>query len=613
MAKKNNPADLGSLKREELYQLAQQYDVKGRSKLNKEELVAALAVLINQPDEAISPSEKKKKRTGTPSAIIAKKPETLPEDIPAKNKTARTSKKSAGENITKPESEKPGRKSSTLKKTVAAKGQKKKTLQGDVVKTENAVGENNANDLKPAETKAGGRKKTISKTDSLASAPVKKGKGKKSADSEPSAGLFDIDEKSPITASEKKESSVEQETVDCPKENILSRSFARQKSDGDTRKKSGAIVQSVAIPVAIPVEITTTLKNEEPSPKARQIEEERSRRHASLKTTMEIPVFSTPASEMVLPVAEEDLTGDLPADYGETRVVVQVRDPHWAHAYWQIPRAELKRLEMSVGIFEFAHSHFVLRVHNVTDGFTQEFSLSEHARSYYFYLEKANTVYQAELGLQSPTEGYTFIALSNLVQTPPDKVAEQWAAPAQQRVPEENRVAGHELPAEILTDSHVAHDPAITEPAEVFKEAFKQQEIPAFLEPLAGSGQVPQMPEDQPSEGTPGNEGNNPREATVSSWIVPPGISSSEFVEEKKPGDNDVYLTMNPDLLLYGQTDKRCELRLNNHLIKTDPEGNYSLRLNLPVNESSEIEIEAVEPETGKTRKIRATVKLEIL
>ncbi|MEW6709763.1 MAG: DUF4912 domain-containing protein, partial [Candidatus Riflebacteria bacterium] len=564
MAKKNKPADLGSLKREELYQLAQQYDVKGRSKLNKEELVAALAALVNQSDNEKSSAENEKK---SPAPKKSRKAKALTEETPAKNEITRASKKSVVETIIKPEPEAPGKKSSTSEKTAPAKSQKKKALPVTEAKTGKVASKKKTDEIKPVQTKTAGRKKSVAETNTINSAPLQKARGKKgrkAADIEPSAGLFDFGEKPPVAVSEKKEPPAEKEIADCAKENILSRSFARQKNEGDARKRTGAIVQSVAIPV----EITTTLKPEEPSPKARQIEEERSRRHASLKTTMEIPVFSTPASEMVLPVAEEDLTGDLPADYGETRIVVQVRDPHWAHAYWQIPRAELKRLEMSVGIFEFAHSHFVLRVHNVSDGFTQEFSLSEHARSYYFYLEKANTVYQAELGLQSPTEGYTFIALSNLVQTPPDKVAEHWAAPPQQRVPEENRVAGHELPAEILTDSHVAHDPAITEPAEVFKEAFNQQEIPAFLEPLAGSGQVPQIPEDHPSDGPPGHEEKNPREATVSSWIFPPSISSSEFGEEKKPGDTDILLTMIPELLVNGQTDKRCELRFNNHLIK---------------------------------------------
>ncbi|MFZ5949785.1 MAG: DUF4912 domain-containing protein, partial [Candidatus Rifleibacteriota bacterium] len=373
MAKKNQPADLGSLKREELYQLAQQYDVKGRSKLNKEELIAALSVLVNQPDNEKSSAENEKKSQKAQVAKKSGKAQPLTEDAPAKNRTTRASKKTAVETTIKPAPEAPTQKTSTSEKPVAPKDQKKKVLAETEAKTRKTSSQKKADNIKPAETKRAGSRKTANQDDS-ASTPVKKAgvrKGRKAADVEPSASLFDINEKTPITAPEKKESPAEKEAADRAKESILSRSFARQKNDGDARKKTGAIVQSVAIPVEIP----TTLKPEEPSPKAKQIEEERSRRHASLKTTMEIPVFSTPASEMVLPVAEEDLTGDLPADYGETRIVVQVRDPHWAHAYWQIPRAELKRLEMSVGIFEFAHSHFVLRVHNVTDGFTQDFSL----------------------------------------------------------------------------------------------------------------------------------------------------------------------------------------------------------------------------------------------
>lgn len=558
MAIKFNLDDLSSLKREELYQLAQELKIKGRSKLTKAELVEALSPFAQKQPE--------KKVVSTAKNTAAKKT-AADETPPVKEKRAKVSAKA------------------TKTSKVAAKHSKKDEVKTSTVKAPAEI----SADPKPKKTGRG--TKQSAKTDKTATAPKEKDV----------AGT--------------------DEAIAANQETILSRSFAKQKSEADQRKKKGAIVQSVAIPV----ELVTSIKPGEQSPKARQIEEERSKRHASLKTTMEIPVFGAPAPEAASPIAEEDLTGDLPADYGETRIVVQVRDPHWAHAYWQIPRAELKRLEMDVGIFEFAHSHFVLKVHNVTDGFTQEFSLSEHARSHYFFLENANTVYQAELGLHSPTEGYTFIALSNLIQTPPDQVASVWAAPVKlAKASDEDRIAGHAVPAipavsarnEDLLPSRPEPIPEITEPKKVYQASVSSRnDLPASLHSMGDSGR-PDLPQPLVNEAP---ELSDALPVPISSWMSgSPAVStfSSPAVEPLplvSAEDTDIFLNTVPELILYGKVDSRCSLDFNGRKVYVEPDGSYSLRLLLPVNQDKVLELEAREPKSGKTRTIRATVKFEIL
>lgn len=540
MVKKFKVSELGGFKREELYQIAQELEIKGRSKMSKAQLIEALAAfaLPEAPQEDVL---NKSSVAKTPAKKTAEKSARTQEKTPDKSPVSHTRK--------------PGRPAGIKIDTREIKAPEKKDKP--------------AKPAKPSTKKPLTQKKKEAVADLPGIQPEAKGAA----------------------------------------ENILARSFAKEKKSEPLYQKQGAVVQSVAIPVEIPVD----LKPEPLSPKAQQIEQERSKRHASLKTTMEIPVFSAPEPEVARPVSENDLTGDLPADYGETRIVVQVRDPHWAHAYWQIPRSELKKLEMHVGIFEFAHSHFTLRVHNVTDGFTQEFALGENTRSYYFYLEKANTVYQAELGLQSPTEGYTFIALSNLVQTPPDQVASTWAAPVKPVAAncDEERIAGHEIPAQV---TEVKPPPAeITEPHQVFSSSLSGGSVPAALDFVTESG-APDQPEsvgeapvlpvlssDRPSS-----------ENLISSWAVPNPVSSTGRNSEVAR-DTDIYLSLNPELIVYGSVDSRCRLSFNHHQIMPDKDGTYSLRLELPLNQSREIEVEAVEPETGKTRMIRARVKFELI
>jgi hypothetical protein len=362
--------------------------------------------------------------------------------------------------------------------------------------------------------------------------------------------------------------------------------------------------------------VPTQPRHEVLSPRAQQIEEERSKKHASLKTTMEIPVFAAPSPETAIPVDEEDLTGDLPTDYGETKIVVQVRDPHWAHAYWQIPKSELKRLELEVGIFEFAHSHFVLRVHNVTEGFTHDFKLSENARSHYFYLNKANTVYQAELGLQSPTEGYSFIALSNLVQTPPDTVASVWAipVPAYARRPspreDEQRIAGHELPGIKKATPPAEPIPEITEPELVFGKAFHEEHK---AEPSFKSGAGLQEPvEENLSEHFP--ESSKMPASFNEIYRVPGSVpgSSSLIKENKTAGAPDIFLEARVEVVVYGRTNPENDLNFNGQPVKLDSEGCFSLRLQMPENEKRDIRIEADSPDKNLHREYNASIKLYV-
>ncbi|GAB4268015.1 MAG: hypothetical protein Kow0029_03000 [Candidatus Rifleibacteriota bacterium] len=541
MVTKFMASELKKFSREKLYQIAQELNIKGRSKLNKAGLVEALL--------PFSITEEGKKK----SSVAQKK-----NDTPKTQKTrAKASGKTAAEKASKATSS--ARKTTDKpKKSPAAKSSRNEKTT-DAVNNDKMV------------SRASVSKKNVKDTES-------------------------------------------------GEHSILNQSFAKKKSGTGARKKQGVMMH----PVAIPVEIQDRYKTQKPTAKAEEIEQQRSKRHASLKTTMEIPVFSVPSPESAKPITEEDLTGDLPADYGETRIVVQVRDPHWAHAYWQIPRSVLKRLEMDLGIFEFAHSHFVLRVHNVTDGFSQEFKLSEFARSHYFYLEKPNTVYQVELGLQSPTEGYTFIALSNMIQTPADRVASFWASPVQNTpISKEERIAGHEISGYDAENDHLPEQmpglPEITDPVMIYKRAVAGDDVPAAL--LRGSGEGLSLPErklNPEAERAPAvspsemidtifsafNEGQPTScEFSLSSSSVP--LSTDE---KTQPGP---FLSAAVEMVLYGTVERGARLTFNGHRVKVAGDGSYSLRIQLPENESREIELKAENPVTREKKIIKGSIKFQ--
>jgi len=424
-------------------------------------------------------------------------------------------------------------------------------------------------------------------------------------------------------------------------EKRLDRGFGKKAEDAPKpRHKKGAEVLQPA--VAIPVE-TALRKDNQPTIKAREIEKERSKRHASLKTTMEIPLFPASEPEILSSVREEDLTGDLPTDYGETRIVMQIRDPHWAYIYWDLPPIELKRLELEVGIFEFAHSHFVLRVHDVSHGWSHEIKLTDHARNWYIYLEHPQTVYQVELGMQSPSEGYTFISLSNLVQTPPDQVSQRWAPPVPpepepqpEADPEaEERIAGHEFARPLSRQAQTAVKSDIarfTDPGQVYFSTVTGEKLSqggssdllatrTFATPDMPTSAMPgshEMPGSLniPSSFNAPSSFNMPSSHMPSSHSMPSsdtmpsseGVSSLSRPAKKK--DNP-FLTAAADLIIYGSVRPGCELFFHGNAVRVRPDGTYSLRLALPFDGCQTIELVAVDSETAQTDTIKAEISLK--
>ncbi|HNX77476.1 MAG TPA: DUF4912 domain-containing protein [Candidatus Rifleibacterium sp.] len=402
----------------------------------------------------------------------------------------------------------------------------------------------------------------------------------------------------------------------------LNRAFAKRGEETPhSEKKRGAEVLEAA--VAMPVHASAPADDKKTTNRAEQIETERRRKHSSLKTTMEIPVFAAPLTGASSTVSEDELTGDLPEFYDETRIVLQIRDPHWAHAYWELPPVERKRLELEVGIFEFAHSHFVLRLHNVTLGHTEEITLSENARSWYIHLHDAQCVYQVELGLQSPSEGYNFVALSNLVQTPPDKVAQRWAEPVapQPAVPE--LPLDQQLPADTLAagDSAQPVPPTayLTDLILVYGNAPKDRPM-AFTgaSELSGARQpadLGDMPTSRPSVSPvssseipymPGSISQMP--TSSAGHLAMPGsasLPSSDVLSSPAlttKASADAIFCVAADLLVYGSAPAGWQLFFMGRQVEVRADGSFSLRLALPEHASQRLELTAVDPQTGQKK-----------
>ena len=183
------------------------------------------------------------------------------------------------------------------------------------------------------------------------------------------------------------------------------------------------IKNSVAIPVNLnikPIKPDSSSDDE----LVRQISNKYSNLNSTIENVDLISALSTPSSVVI---TEEELTGELPSEYGETRVVAQARDPHWAWIYWEFSSIERKKLEIKLGAFEYAHTELFLRVFNISLNYSFEIKLPENCDNWYLSLNDSDCDYYVDLCIRIPSLGDEILATSNIIHLPTDKVSENIA------------------------------------------------------------------------------------------------------------------------------------------------------------------------------------------
>ncbi len=131
---------------------------------------------------------------------------------------------------------------------------------------------------------------------------------------------------------------------------------------------------------------------------------------------------------------------ELPSAYGETRIVLLVRDPYWVHVYWEVSRDDLLKAKQSLRE-EWPKAKSVLRVYDVTDvdfdgtnaNSYFDIEISGGATNWYINTGVPNRTYCVDIGLKTPTGRFLPLARSNRATTPRDAPSEvtdvEWMVP----------------------------------------------------------------------------------------------------------------------------------------------------------------------------------------
>ena len=230
---------------------------------------------------------------------------------------------------------------------------------------------------------------------------------------------------------------------------------------------------------------------------------------------------------------------DLPLKYEKDVIVLQVRDPWWLHAYWEVCEKTYQRLKNELSrLFESAKK--ILRIYDVSfinfNGSNAhryfDIELNHNAQSWYIDTGGPGRSWCVDLGLRLSDGRFITIVRSNIVTTPLD--GPSWVSDEEWAVPEE-------LFARLYTSAvGLGGSPVkLKKPWEEFK-----------MRSFASGG--------------------------ISSIGFSPG--------RKQEGERSrkFWLVVNTELIVYGATEPDAKVTVAGRAIALRPDGTFSLRFSLP-------------------------------
>lgn len=225
---------------------------------------------------------------------------------------------------------------------------------------------------------------------------------------------------------------------------------------------------------------------------------------------------------------------ELPSLYDQDKIVLQVRDPHWLHAYWELRDQTVEGLKAKLGD-EFARARKVLRVYDVTSIIFNgananrffDIVINDFANSWYIDTAGPGRSWCVDLGLILSDGRFITILRSNVVQTPLD--GPSWITDEEWMIPDDLFARLYGMGFGLGRSSPVGG---------AWQERLKQG--------LFSSG----------------------------------GISSSPVKKELK--ERSFWLKVDCELIVYGATEPDAAVTVQGAPVKLRPDGTFTLRYYLP-------------------------------
>ncbi len=269
----------------------------------------------------------------------------------------------------------------------------------------------------------------------------------------------------------------------------------------------------------------------------------------------EVAIEKTKFSHPQIPGVRRALPVDLPYQYDQDKIVLQVRDPWWIHAYWEVRPSIFERLRNEFKD-EFFRAKRILRVYDVSQIIFNgsnahrffDIQVNESANNWYIDTGGPGRSWCVDLGLLLPDGRFITIVRSNTVQTPLE--GPSWITDEEWMIPED------------------------------------------MFSRLYGMG-----------------FGLGRSSPVGKAWgiITSPGIASMASPVKKIPGERKFRLVADCELIVYGATEPDAKVTVQGREIKLRPDGTFSLRFAFP-NGKQVIPVKAVSSDNAEEHTITPIV-----
>ncbi|MBI4707401.1 MAG: DUF4912 domain-containing protein [Candidatus Omnitrophica bacterium] len=251
---------------------------------------------------------------------------------------------------------------------------------------------------------------------------------------------------------------------------------------------------------------------------------------------------------------------ELPAGYGKDKIVLQVRDPWWLHAFWEVSGSTVDKLRQELKE-EFSKSKWILRAYDVSkinfngNNAHRYFDvyIAEGATSWYIDTAAPGRSWCVDLGLLLPGGKFITVLRSNIVITPLDGPSEE--TDEEWMIPEELFARLYGMGFGLGRSSPIG---------KAWQERVKQ-----------------------------------------SLWSS--GITSGASFVKKQQKQRKFWFKVDCELIVYGATEPDAKVTVQDKEIKLRPDGTFTLRFALPDGEQV-IPVKAVSADCIEERVITPVV-----
>jgi len=259
---------------------------------------------------------------------------------------------------------------------------------------------------------------------------------------------------------------------------------------------------------------------------------------------------------------------ELLEQYGEDRIVLQVRDQRWIHAYWEVVHSTYDRLKSELKE-EFPRARRILRVYDVSQVIFNgtnahsffDIQINDYASSWYIDTVNPGRSWCVELGLLLPDGKFIMIVRSNTVSTPIE--GPSWITDEEWMIPEDMFARLYGMGFGLGRSSPVG---------KAWQERIKRELFSGIL----SSG----------------------------------GISSMSSPVKNAEAERKFWLVVNTELIVYGATEPDAKVFVQDKQINLRHDGTFTMRFALPEGKQV-IPVKAVSPDNKEERKITPVVTKE--